>query len=85
MPMLFLKTICGLRPSHFRCCAAAVGGVRKNRTLTPHPMLGSRTRTCVRACQHVLAQRVTASPFTRVHARVPSSTSTKITGWEFRR
>ncbi len=66
-----------------RCCAAAAGGVRKDRTLTPHPMLGSRTRTFVHACQLVSAQGVAAFAFTLVRARVRSSTSRNQMPWEF--
>lgn len=65
-----------------RCCAAAVGRVRQNRTLTTHPMLGSRTRTFVRACQLVAAQYVAAFAFTLVHARARSSTLRNKMPWE---
>ncbi len=83
MPVHCRKRFLGFGRDQDRCFAAAVGGVRKNRPLTTHPMLGSRTRTCVRGCQLVSAQAVAAFPFTLVHARAHSSTSTKLTTWEF--
>lgn len=61
MPMLFPRPICGLQCNQFRCCAAAVGGVRKYRTLTPHPLVGSRLRSCDRKCDVPLTQEVAAS------------------------
>ena len=62
MPMPCHKRFQGFGRYQDRCFAAAVGGVRKNRTLTPHPLVGSRLRSCDRKCDLPLPQGLAASP-----------------------
>ena len=61
MPMCCRKRFFGFGRDQDRCFAAAVGGVRKNRTLTPHPLVGSRLRSCDRKCDVPLPQGLAAS------------------------
>ena len=66
MPMCCRKRFLGFSRDQDRCFAAAVGGVRKNRTLTPHPSRG---------CCRVLA--VPASTPSRIRTyRKPALAST---------
>jgi hypothetical protein len=61
IPMCCRKRFFGFGRVQDRCFAAAVGRVRKNRTLTPHPLVGSRLRSCDRKCDVPLPQGVAAS------------------------
>ena len=61
MPMRCRKRFLGFGRDQDRCFAAAVGGVRKNRTLTPHPLVGSRLRSRDRKCDVPLPQGLAAS------------------------
>ncbi len=61
MPMPSRKQFWGFGRDQERCFAAAVGGVRKNRTPTPHPLGGSRLRSCDRKCDLPLLQGLAAS------------------------
>ena len=84
MPMLFPRPICGLRCNQFRCFAAAVGGVRKNRTLTRSPHVGFthaniRSRLSTR-CGSLRCRLRRSRSFTRVYARQPSRNKMP---WEF--
>jgi len=61
MPMRNRERFLGFGRGQNRCFAAAVGGVRKNRTLTPHPLVGSRLRSRDRKCDVPLPQGLAAS------------------------
>jgi len=60
MPMLCRNRLFAFSGKQDRCFAAAAGGVRKDRTLTRHPLVGSRMRSCDRKCDPPSLQGVAA-------------------------